>query len=111
QPLDLGEAEAELAQTHGATPSIQPVISVDVLAEQRDLAHAGFREAAGLGEDLLDRPGDLCAARIGDDAERAELVAALLDGEEGGEAPAQRNRLGRRGKVLELVLRRKFGVD
>ena len=54
---------------------------------------------------------DLGAARIGHDAERAELVAAFLDGHEGGDA-APGHRLGRaRRQAGELVLDGKVGVD
>ena len=63
---------------------------VDVLAEQRDLAHAGGGQPLGLGDDLRHRPRHFRAARIGHDAEGAELVAAFLDGEEGGDAAAPR---------------------
>ena len=64
------------------------VIGVDVLADQRELAHARIGEAQGLVEDLCDRARDLRAAGIGHDAEGAELVAALLDREEGRHAAA-----------------------
>ena len=58
------------------------VIRVDVLPDQRDLAHAGAREVRHFGDDLLDRARNFRAARIGHDAEGAELVAAFLHGDE-----------------------------
>ena len=62
------------------------VIGVDVLADQRDLAHAGFGQVLDFGEDLLHRPRHFHAARIGHDAEGAELVAAFLHRDEGADA-------------------------
>src|SRR4051794_35397816 len=54
-------------------------VGVDVLAEQRDLAHAVGREALHLDDELLQRPPDLPAARRGHDAVRAAAVAADRD--------------------------------
>ena len=72
------------------------MIGVDVLAEQRDLADAGLGEPLGLGDDLRNRPRNLGAARIGHDAEGAELVAAFLHGDEGRHAAlADRRAAGR----------------
>ena len=51
------------------------------------------------------------APRVGDDAEGAELVAALLDREEGRDAAAARLRRRRRRQAPELVLERKLRVD
>ena len=87
------------------------VIGVDVLADQRDLAHAGIGEPLGFGDDLRDRPRDFGAARIGHDAEGAELVAAFLHGDEGRDAARARRCAARRREMIELVLGRKFGVD
>ena len=89
---------------------VEPVIGVDVLADERDFAHARAREAGDLVEDLSHRPRGLGAAGIRHDAERAELVAALLHRHEGGDAAAANGvRRGRR-KARELVLGRKFSV-
>ena len=54
-------------------------VGVDVLAEQRDLAHALGGEHAHLVDELLERPRDLAAARRRHDAERALHVAAGAD--------------------------------
>ena len=94
-------------------PSVRAVavIGVDVLADQRDLAHAGVRQPRDLGDDLHDRARHLGAARIGHDAEGAELVAAFLHGHEGRDAARARRRAARRRQQIELVLDRELGVD
>ena len=83
------------------------MIGVDVLAQQRDLAHAARHQIARLGQKPLRRTADFGPARIGDDAKGAELVAALLHGQKGGR-PAQHPAVR---QVVELVLGREFGVD
>ena len=81
--------------------------AVDVLAQQRDLAHAARHEVAGFRQDALGRAADLGAAGIGNDTEGAELVAALLHGQEGrGRAACG----GALRQVVELVLGREVGV-
>ena len=86
------------------------MIGVDVLAEQGDLAHARIGKARDLVENGGNRARGLGAAGIRHDAERAELVAALLHSHEGGDA-APTNRVGRRDRQLrEFVLGRKFSV-
>ena len=116
QPRDARDSR-EPMQQRGRASQARPsasfaVIGVDVLAEQRDLAHAGVGQPLDLGDDLRDRPRDFGAARIGHDAEGAELVAAFLHGDEGRRrrACAIAARLGAAQRV-ELVLDRKFGVD
>ncbi len=83
------------------------MVGVDVLAEQRDLAGASDDHAAGFGDDLCRRARELGAARIGHDAEGAELVAAFLDRQErrdaGGGALARQE--------VELALDREVGVQ
>ena len=83
-------------QRPGAAVGAPAVIGVDVLAEQRDLAHAMIGKAAGLGLHVGDGPRELGAARVGHDAEGAELVAALLHGEERRHAPWRGARSGSR---------------
>src|SRR5438105_696292 len=58
------------------------VIGVDVLAQQRDLDGAGSHQLARLGQHRRSGSRIFRAARIGHDAEGAELVAAFLDGQE-----------------------------
>ncbi len=58
-------------------------VRVDVLAEQRDLAIAGRRQRAGLGDDVVERPAPLRAAAERDDAVGARLVAAVDDRQPG----------------------------
>ena len=87
------------------------VPGVDVLAEQRHLAHAGLGELFGLGDDLRHRPRHFRAARIGHDAEGAELVAAFLHGQEGRHAAADDLRSARLRQMFELVLDGVVGLD
>ena len=114
QPRDtahLGDAIEQPAERPGAAVRTFAVIGVDVLSDQRDLAHAGVGEALDFGDDLRHRSRYFGAARIRHDAERAELVAAFLHGDEGGNAARPRRLAARRFKNVELVLDRKFGVD
>ena len=71
-------------------------VAVDVLAEQRDLGDAGGGELADLGDDVVERPGDLHAAHRRHDAERAAVVAADLDRHPGVERRLPDGRQGRR---------------
>ena len=87
-----GAAAGRASQARPSAPCA--VIGVDVLADQRHLAHAGVGQALDLGDDLRDRPRDFGAARIGHDAEGAELVAAFLHGDEGGNAARARSPRG-----------------
>ena len=66
-------------QQLGELPPLRPqpgAVGVDVLAEQRHLAHAVGGELLDLGDELLERPRDLAAAGARDDAVRAVHVAA-----------------------------------
>ena len=107
QPRHLGQGVGQARQ--GPWLSVRPfaVIGVDVLAQQGDLAHAAPGQRPRLLQHLHDRPRPFGAARIGHHAEGAELVAALLHGQEGGDARAAA--LGRQG--VELVHRREVGAD
>ena len=69
QPVDIGEMLEQALQRPGAADFILAAIGVDVLADQRDFAHAGVDEALRLGDDLRDVARDFGAARIGHDAE------------------------------------------
>jgi hypothetical protein len=83
------------------------MVCIDVLTEQRDLAHAMGHKPAGLHRNLRHRPRKLRATGVRDHAERAELVASFLYGEE-------RRRLARLHalrQVGELVFVAKLGVD
>src|ERR1700722_3880368 len=86
------------------------MIGVDVLPEQGDFAYAGVGKAGDLVENVGEGSRSLGSAGVRHDAERAELVAALLHGHEGGDA-APTNGVRRRGRQSrEFVLRRKFSV-
>ncbi len=82
----FGQPAQQIAKAERPAGGIEAVPGVDVLAEQRQLHDAGIHEVFRLAENIGERARDLSAARIGNDAERAELVAAFLHGEEGGEA-------------------------
>ena len=69
-------------------PQLQAV-GVDVLAEQRHLAHALGGQQAHLVHEFLERPRDLAAARRRHDAVRALHVAAGADLHPGREGPAR----------------------
>jgi hypothetical protein len=89
-------------------PPARPVIGVHVLAQQRDLAHAALHQIARLAR-TRHRAADLGAAGIGHDAEGAELVAALLHGQERRRAAP---RLGRAfGRWSNLSSAREIGVE
>jgi hypothetical protein len=87
------------------------VPGVDVLAKQRDLAHAGSTGVRALSEDPVDGAGDLGTAGIGHDAEGAELVAAFLHGEKGGHAAGADGFCRRIRQSVELVFGGKLGLD
>ena len=90
EPGNFREPEEQPAEAPVPPVRCFAAPGVDVLAEERDLADAFGREPFGLGDDRLDRPRHLGAARIGHDAEGAELVAAFLHREEGGHSSAGR---------------------
>ncbi len=57
-------------------------VRVDVLAEEHDLLVACRREGPGICQDVLVLPAPLSAPDVGHDAEGAEVVAAVGDGQE-----------------------------
>ncbi len=81
-------------------------VAVDVLTEQGDLADTFAGEPLDLGDDIGERTADLGAAHGGNDAERARVVAADLDGDPGvvGGLAARRQRAGEHGLVVEHCL-------
>ena len=108
---NIREPAQQAAQRPGPPVRTFAVIGVDVLADQRDFAHAVVGEPQHVVDDLCDRTRYLGAPRIGHHAEGAELVASFLNGDEGGNA-ARANRIGlRRGQKAELVLDGEFGLD
>ena len=72
------EAVQQLGERRARRPQVAPV-GVDVLAQQRHLAHAVGGQAADLVDELVERPADLAPARRRDDAVRAAAVAPDAD--------------------------------
>ena len=70
-------------------PDVLPAVRVHRLAEQLHLLDAGRDQRAHLAQDLARRRAALAPARVGHDAERAELVAAALDGDVADHAVAR----------------------
>ena len=111
KPLNLRERLEKRREISGASCGIRAMIGVDVLPEQHDLADARLDHLPGFGNDGGQRARGLCSARERHDAERAELVAAFLHGEEGCR-PARHQPLATgRGQVSEFVFLGKLGVD
>ena len=114
QARDAGDVCKPMQQPSQAPRSaVRPfaVPRIDVLTEQGDLANAGVGQPLGFGDDLRDRARYFRAARIGHDAEGAELVAAFLHGEEGGDAARAISARLRLRQMLELVLDGVVGLD
>src|SRR5205814_502164 len=79
---------------------------IHVLAEQRHLLYALGGQVRDLGDDVVERPRHLLAARVGHDTEAAVLAAAFHDRDEG------RGTLDtRRRQVIELLDLREADVD
>src|SRR5208337_4324872 len=62
-----------------------PFIRIDVLPEESDLPHARILELRDFGENRAGPPRLLAAAYVRHYAVRAEVVAAMHDGNEGAE--------------------------
>ena len=73
--LHLPQGSQQLGQL-GFARQIEAVVGGD-LADQHQLLHPLGRELLRLGHDAFDRAGALIAAQVGNDAERAAVVAAL----------------------------------
>ena len=84
----------ERRQIEARAVSHRAAVGVDVLAEQRDLAHALGGELPHLLEHRVEAAADFLAARVGHDAEAAVLAAAFHDRDEGARA-LQRAAAGR----------------
>ena len=68
----------EVGQVGGAGQVV--AVRIDVLAQQRHLAHAPRGQHAALVDQLVQRPRGLASPAVRDDAEGTELVAAVDDG-------------------------------
>ena len=108
QPVHLVQRPDQLRQRPVRPIRARAVIGVHVLAQQGDFAHATLHQIARLGQDTLNRAGDLGPARIGHNAEGAELVAAFLHRQEcrGGAFG-----LGAGFEMLEFVFFREISVE
>jgi hypothetical protein len=107
QPRDawnFRDAREQASERPRAAVRAFAVIRIDVLPDEGHLANASRGEPLDLGDDFCDRARQFGAARIGHHTEGAELVAALLHGDEGRYAARARCLRGRGGKALELVL-------
>src|SRR5439155_17075205 len=78
-PLDGVAGAQQLAELRAEPGSEIAPPRVDVLAQERDLAHAFASEARHLGDHVSGTPADLTAAHGRDDAVRALRVAAHRD--------------------------------
>ena len=74
-PLDRVDRAQELREVGAEIASVR----VDVLPQQRHLAHALLRQSFDLGEHVAGPPRHLASAHCGDDAVRADGVAAHRD--------------------------------
>ena len=79
------------------------LVVIHDLAEELNLLRAGVDRLPGLGEDGGDRTHPLVPARVGDDAEGAELIAALDDGDVGLERVAAASDAERERDVVQRV--------
>ena len=107
QAGDLGQLAQQPAQAPGAAVRRLAMPGIHVLPEQGDLARALRHQPAGFRQHRDGGAARLGAARVGHHAERAELVAALLDGQERGHA------LGGRGlrQEVEFLFGGEIGLD
>ena len=104
----VGERADQPAETpFGSASRSFAVIGVHVLPQKGDLARAPLDQPSGLRDDRSGGARMLRAPCVGDDAERAELVAALLNRQE------RRRPLGGAffGKAVELRLGREVDVE
>ena len=81
-------------------------VGIDVLPEQRDLAHPLGGELTHFAEHRVEGAADFLAAGVGHDAEAAVLAAAFHDGHVGARPCG-----ARRGQVIELLDLRKAHID
>ncbi len=107
QAGDLRQFAQQPRQPPGRAARAFAMIGIHVLPEQRDLPRPGRDQPPRLRQHRRHRARILGAAGIGDHAEGAELVAALLHRQEGGHALAR----GLLRQVVEFLLDGEFGLD
>src|SRR3954469_2250629 len=95
---------------HGPVRAVT-VIRIDVLPDQRDLAHAVISQPAYVLDDVCGRTRYFPAPSVGHHAERAEFVAAFLHGNESRDAPCTDRIRPWCRQETEFVVRREFGLD
>ena len=88
-----GVEHAEKVGQPGRAAAVGPLVAVDGLADERDLAAALGDELPRLGHDRLGGAGLLGAANMRHHAERAELIAAGLRADEGLEGRGPHGRV------------------
>ncbi len=79
QAVDLTDRGEEVSEVVAVGQIV--AVGVDVLAQQRDLPDTAVRQKTGLPGDVVDGAANLAPTAVGDDAEGAELVAAVDDGD------------------------------
>src|SRR5207249_2675722 len=107
QAREIGDRLMDLVEQSGerCSPAItvHMAIVIDRLTEERYLARAGIDELAHLIDDVLRRTMHLRAARIGDHAVRAELVAPARDADVRVRKIVSRRDAAREIEQLEMI--------
>ena len=80
-PLDAVHVRG-LKQQVAERAAPRVAVGVDRLAEELDLTESPFHQRAHLGQDIVHVAGDLAPSCLGNDAERAAVVASLDDRDE-----------------------------
>ena len=106
-----GEQAAHCLAEAGCTWQVA-AIGAEIDAGQHQLAAAAFDQGAGLGGDLTQRHAAVITAAIGDDAEGAAVVAAVLHLDEGACAALEAGDQMRRGGAHrhDVVDRNRRGI-
>src|SRR5690606_10962699 len=104
--VDRGDVIDQGCEGDGAPVEGLAPIGVDVLSEEVDLAYALGGEAHDFRHDVVERPADLLATRVRNDAERAVLAAASHDRNKGSRSFGTRFR-----QAVEFFNLREGDVD
>ena len=79
QPVDLRDLPQELGKAAGLVLRQPLPVGIDILSQQHDFPHAVPDQIADLTENFLRLPAVLPSSDIGNNAVRAEVVAAVHD--------------------------------